>query len=55
MNKVITSELHFILPDVFKVAPLWRHGSVGEIVRKFGGPDELRNAVNQLQSLIYAE
>jgi hypothetical protein len=25
-----------------------------EIVRKFGGADELRNAVNQLQTLLYA-
>ena len=47
-------ELQFTLPDVLKVAPIWRHGNVAEIVRKFGGADNLRNAVNQLQSLLYA-
>ena len=50
----IDGELQFILPDVLKVAPIWRHGNVGEIVRKFGGPDELRNAVNQMQRLLYS-
>ena len=47
-------ELQFTLPDVLKVAPIWRHASVGEIARKFGGVDELRNAVNGLQTLLYA-
>ena len=47
-------ELQFTLPDVLKVAPIWRHGNVAEIVGKFGGADQLRNAVNQLQSLLYA-
>ncbi|HWV99349.1 MAG TPA: hypothetical protein VNZ64_06605 [Candidatus Acidoferrum sp.] len=37
-----------------KVAPIWRDGNVAEIVRKFGGVDELRNAVTQLQTLLYA-
>jgi type I restriction enzyme R subunit len=50
----IDGELQFTLPDVLKVAPIWRHGNVAEIIHKFGGPDELRNAVNQLQSLLYA-
>ena len=50
----IDGELQFILPDVLKVAPLWRHGNVAEIVKKFGGADELRNAVNRLQTLLYA-
>jgi type I restriction enzyme R subunit len=39
-------ELQFTLPDVLKVPPIWRHGNVAEIVRKFGGSDKLRNAVN---------
>ncbi|MBI4660779.1 MAG: DEAD/DEAH box helicase family protein [Verrucomicrobia bacterium] len=47
-------ELQFVLPDVLKVPPISQHGSVWEIVGVFGGPDELRNAVNQLQSLLYA-
>lgn len=28
--------------------------SISEIGRKFGGPDQLRNAVIQLQTLLYA-
>jgi len=50
----IDGELQFTLPDVLKVAPIWRHGNVAEIVRKFGGVEELRAAVNELQVLIYA-
>jgi type I restriction enzyme R subunit len=48
-------ELQFILPDVLKLPPISEHGSVGEIVGVFGGPDELRSAVDQLQTLLYAE
>ena len=46
-------ELQFTLPDVLKVPPLSSHGNVNEIMGKFGGADNLRNAVNQLQSLLY--
>ncbi|MBE0545715.1 MAG: hypothetical protein IH623_30655 [Verrucomicrobia bacterium] len=42
------------LPDVLKVPPISQRGNVNEIVGKFGGSDQLRNAVNQLQSLLYA-
>ena len=48
------AELQFTLPDVLKVPPISHHGNVNEIIGKFGGPDQLRNAVNQLQSLLYA-
>jgi type I restriction enzyme R subunit len=48
-------ELQFTLPDVLKVPPISQRGSVGEIVTIFGGPDELRSAVNQLQELLYAD
>ena len=47
-------ELQFTLPDVLKVPPISSHGNVNEIMGKFGGADNLRNAVNQLQSLLYA-
>ena len=47
-------ELQFTLPDVLKVRPISDHGNVNEIIGKFGGADQLRNAVNQLQSLLYA-
>ena len=47
-------ELQFTLPDVLKVPPISQHGNVAEIVGKFSGADQLRNAVNQLQLLLYA-
>ncbi len=47
-------ELQFTLPDVLKLPPISHHGNVNEIIGKFGGADKLRNAVNQLQSLLYA-
>ena len=47
-------ELQFTLPDVLKVPPISHHGNVAEIIAKFGGPDQLRHAVNRLQSLLYA-
>jgi type I restriction enzyme, R subunit len=46
-------ELQFTLPDVLKLPPISQHGNVAEIIGKFGGADQLRDAVNQLQSLLY--
>jgi hypothetical protein len=37
-----------------RATPISHHGNVNEIIGKFGGADQLRNAVNQLQSLLYA-
>jgi type I restriction enzyme R subunit len=51
---VADGELQFTLPDVLKVPPLSSRGNVNEIMGRFGGADNLRNAVNQLQSLLYA-
>jgi len=47
-------ELQFTLPDVLKAPPISQHGHVNEIIGKFGSADQLRNALNQLQSLLYA-
>lgn len=44
----------FIIPDVLKVPPISDHGNVIEIASFFGGPEKLREAVNQLQTLLYA-
>jgi len=41
------------LPDVLKVPPISHRGNVAEIIRKYGGADQLRNGVNQLQSRLY--
>jgi type I restriction enzyme R subunit len=44
----------FVLPDVLKVPPVSEHGQVGDIIQVFGGADKLRQAVTQLQNLLYA-
>ena len=42
------------MPDAFKIPPLSRHGNIIEIADLFGGPEALANAMNQLQTLLYA-
>lgn len=42
------------LPDVLKVPPISEHGNPSEIARAFGGPEELRNALDKLKTLLYA-
>ncbi len=44
----------FILPDALKVPPISGYGNVREIAGLFGGFEPLREAVNQLQTLLYA-
>ena len=44
----------FMIPDVLKVPPISEHGNVIEIATFFGGPEKLKEAVNQLQTLLYA-
>lgn len=44
----------FVIPDVLKVPPISEHGNVIEIAVLFGGTEKLRNAVTQLQTLLYA-
>jgi len=44
----------FVLPDVLEVPPISAHGNVMEIAEFFGGTDKLREAVNKLQTLLYA-
>jgi type I restriction enzyme R subunit len=47
-------DAQFVLPDVLRVPPISNHGQIGEIISLFGGPDELRNAVTELQGHLYA-
>jgi len=42
------------LPDVLKVPPISERGNPSEIARAFGGPEALREAVDELQALLYA-
>lgn len=44
----------FKLPDILKVPPLSEYGNVSEIINVFGGVDNLRQAVQVLQNLLYA-
>ncbi len=44
----------FTIPDVLKLEPISKHGNVMEIASFFGGPTKLREAVNQLQTLLYS-
>jgi type I restriction enzyme R subunit len=42
------------LPDVLKVPPISERGNPSEIAHIFGGPERLREAVDQLEELLYA-
>ncbi len=44
----------FVLPDILKVPPISERGNVIEIAGYFGGAEKLREAVNELQTLLYA-
>ncbi len=43
----------FLIPDVLELPPINRHGNVLEIAKFFSGEEKLRNAVHQLQTLLY--
>jgi type I restriction enzyme R subunit len=44
----------FVIPDVLKVPPISERGNVIEIAKLFGGPEQLKEAVAELQALLYA-
>ncbi|MEI6102748.1 MAG: DEAD/DEAH box helicase family protein [Methanothrix sp.] len=44
----------FVMPQVLKVPPISEHGNVTEIITIFGGEERLKDAVDQLQVLLYA-
>lgn len=44
----------FVLPDILKVAPISEYGNVTEIIALFGGANRLRQAVETMQTLLYA-
>jgi type I restriction enzyme R subunit len=47
-------DAQFKLPDVLYIPPISEYGEPAEIIQLFGGADDLREAVNQLQSELYA-
>ncbi|WP_315730332.1 MULTISPECIES: EcoAI/FtnUII family type I restriction enzme subunit R [unclassified Bradyrhizobium] len=46
-------DAQFVLPDVLHVPPISNHGNPGEIIKLFGGAEQLRTAVNDLQGILY--
>lgn len=46
-------DAQFLLPDVLRVPPISTHGQPAEIIHLFGGADQLRQAVTDLQGLLY--
>jgi type I restriction enzyme R subunit len=44
----------FVIPEILEVPPLSEHGNVIEIADRFGGVDKLREAIVELQTLLYA-
>ena len=44
----------FRIPDILKVEPVSQHGNVVEIAAKFGGAEHLRDALGEMQTLLYA-
>jgi type I restriction enzyme R subunit len=46
-------DAQFMLPDILHVPPLSAHGTVRQIIAAFGGADRLRQAVQDLQNLLY--
>ena len=48
------SAAQFVIPDVLKLSPIAAHVAVIEIVRLFDGAQQMRDAVGELQALLYA-
>ena len=44
----------FAIPDILEVPPISQYGNVMEIANYFGGVEQLRTAVNDMQRLLYA-
>jgi type I restriction enzyme R subunit len=47
-------DAQFVLPDILGVPPISGHGTVLQISAAFGGAEKLREAVKDLQNLLYA-
>ena len=47
-------DAQFVLPDVLQIPPISSHGTLGDILNLFGGADQLRAAVSDLQAALYA-
>lgn len=55
LEKYVDYGLNQIRPDIISVEPITRQGNPIEIVNEFGGIDEFKKAIEELQTLLYQE
>ncbi len=55
LEKYVDFGFNQIRPDIIAVEPISKHGNPIEIVKEFGGVDEFKNTIDQLQKLLYAD
>lgn len=55
LEKYVDYGLNQIRPDIISVEPIARHGNPIEIVNEFGGMDQFKKAIEELQTLLYGE
>ena len=55
LEKYVDYGLNQIRPDIISVEPIAQQGNPVEIVNEFGGMDEFKKAISELQTLLYAE
>nr|WP_288210432.1 DEAD/DEAH box helicase family protein [uncultured Dysgonomonas sp.] len=55
LEKYVEYGLNQIRPDIISVEPIVQHGNSLEIIKEFGGMDNFKKAIEDLQILLYAE
>lgn len=55
LEKYVDFGLSQIRPDIISVEPIAQRGNPIEIVKEFGGVDEFKKAISELQTLLYAD
>jgi len=55
LEKYVDFGLNQIRPDIISAEPINQEGNEIEIVNEFGGIDKYKQAIEQLQTLLYAE
>jgi type I restriction enzyme R subunit len=55
LEKYVDYGINQIRPDIISVEPIAQQGNPIEIVNEFGGIDEFKKAISELQTLLYTE
>ncbi len=55
LEKYVDFGLNQIRPDIISVDPFTQQGNTIEIVNEFGGFDQFKNAIEEIQTLLYTE